>query len=67
MKTFYLQRDQDISGASGTGRVAEGVVFSNGKVSLTWLTKHSSVVFYDCIEDVEIIHGHNGNTRVIYE
>ena len=37
MKIFYLKREEDESGISGTGRVAQGFVFDNGKVAVTWL------------------------------
>ena len=32
MKVFYLNRVEDESGISGTGRVAQGFIFDNGKV-----------------------------------
>lgn len=67
MKSFYLQREVDETGVSGTGKVAEGVVFSNGWCAMTWLTDHTSVVFYPSIDDVYFIHGHNGKTKVVYE
>lgn len=66
-KLFYLQRTQDESGVSGTGRIAQGVIFDNGKVALTWLSEHPSVAMYDNIGDVRTIHGHAGNTEVIME
>ena len=65
MKPFWLERVEDNSGVSGTGRVAEGVVFSNGWCALTWLTGYTSVTFYQSIEDVEAIHGHKGNTKIL--
>ena len=34
MKVFYLKREEDESGISGTGRVAQGFVFDNGKVCI---------------------------------
>ena len=40
MHMFYLNRLIDKSGVSGTGVVAEGVVFTNGKCVLTWLSEH---------------------------
>ena len=43
MRPFWLQRVEDESGVSGVGLVAEGVLFSNGWCSLTWLTGHKSV------------------------
>ena len=65
MKPFWLERVQDESGVSGVGLVAEGVVFSNGCCALTWLTKHTSVAFYQSVEEVEAIHGHNGKTKIV--
>ena len=67
MRTFHLERLEDESGVSGVGRVAEGVIFSNGWCALTWLTPHTSVAFYTALAEVEAIHGHNGKTRVVLE
>jgi hypothetical protein len=50
MRTFYLHRIADESGVSGTGLVAQGVEFDNGKCALTWLLEVSSVVIYEKIE-----------------
>jgi len=47
MKMFYLKRVEDESGVSGTGRIAQGFIFDNGKVALTWLSEHPSVTIYD--------------------
>lgn len=66
-RTFALQRDADETGISGTGRVAEGVLFSNGRVALTWLTKHTSVAIYESMTAVEAIHGHGGKTRIVFD
>ncbi|HEU5046145.1 MAG TPA: hypothetical protein VFT75_18640 [Nocardioidaceae bacterium] len=65
MRTFHLERDEDATGVSGTGRVAEGVVFSDGRVAMRWLTETASTAVYDNIADVTAIHGHNGSTRVV--
>jgi len=67
MKIFYLKRVEDESGVSGTGRIAQGAIFDNGKVSLTWLSEHPSVTIYDSIGEVHAIHGHGGKTEVIME
>lgn len=64
MKRFFLVRDEDVSGVSGTGTVAEGVAFSGGKCVLSWVTRYHSVAVYDSIEELEAIHGHDGRTRV---
>ena len=65
LKRFYLERTLDPVGISGTGVIAEGVVFSTGKVVLQWLTEYQSIGIYDSISDVLSIHGHNGTTSVV--
>lgn len=65
MKLFEFRREVDSSGVSGTGVVAQDVIFSNGKCAVNWLTEHSSIIIYDSIEDVIAIHGHGGNTKFI--
>jgi len=67
MKIFYLKREEDESGISGTGRVAQGFVFDNGKVAVTWLSEHPSVTIYDNIGEVHAVHGHGGKTMVEFE
>ena len=67
MKIFYLKRAEDESGISGTGRVAQGCVFDNGKVSVTWLSEHPSVTVYDSLGEVTAIHGHGGKTTLEME
>ena len=64
---FHLRRKVDSTGVSGTGRVAEGVIFLNGKVALTWLTEHTSVALYDSIKTVHRIHGHGGHTEIVFD
>ena len=67
MKIFYLNRTEDESGVSGTGRIAQGFIFDNGKVCLTWLSEHPSVTIYDNIGEVHAIHGHQGKTEDVME
>ena len=64
MRRFYLYRIEDESGVSGTGYVAEGVCFSNGKCALSWTTKYISIAIYDSITDLDNIHSHNGKTVI---
>lgn len=64
MRRFNLRRLEDETGISGTGIVTEGVQFSNGNCVMRWLTTTTSVAFYNSIEDVVLIHGHNGRTVV---
>ena len=64
MKRFRLFRKDDVSGVSGIGFVAEGILFSNGKAVMCWTTKYSTIVVFDSIADVISIHGHNGSTEI---
>ena len=66
MRRFHLVRDEDISGVSGVGVVAEGVLFSTGKCVLSWTTRHRSVAIYDNAEELEAIHGHDGRARIVW-
>lgn len=66
IKSFVLKRTEDVSGVSGTGIVAEGVQFSNGKCALNWLTNHTSVAIYDDIETLAAIHEHGGKTVIAW-
>lgn len=69
MRRFELHRDEDVSGVSGTGIVAEGVAFSDGgPVALRWTSEWpTSVVFHDRgVESLEAVHGHNGRTRIVW-
>jgi hypothetical protein len=64
MKLFYLERNEDESGVSGTGKVAQGIVFDDGTCDMRWLTKIASTAIYDNLETLEYIHGHGGKTKV---
>lgn len=67
MKTFKLIRKVDVSGVSGTGVVAEGVIFHDGEVALSWFGEKHCVSVWNHIEDVVAVHGHDGLTEVVYE
>lgn len=64
LRRFLLVREEDVSGTSGTGIVAEGVLFSSGKAVLAWTTKYRSVGVYDSLAELEAIHGHEGRTKL---
>jgi len=64
MKRFRVQRTKDISGVSGTGYVAEGVMFRSGQCAVSWRSNHSSVNIYQSLEDVIFVHGHSGSTEI---
>ena len=66
MKFFYLVRSEDVSGISGTGAVAEGVIFHDGQVAMKWRTEVNSVAIYKNIQEVEHIHGHGGKTKIVH-
>jgi hypothetical protein len=67
LRRFVLHRDEDETGISGTGRVAEGVEFSDGRVALRWCAgEHRSTVTWDTVRDIEAIHGHGGLTRIVW-
>lgn len=64
MRRFNLVRDEDVSGVSGVGRVAEGCEFSNGICAMTWLTPYRSTTIYYSIKELDAVHSHGGATRV---
>lgn len=68
IRRFELHRDEDVTGVSGTGVVAEGAILSSGKAIIEWLTEWpTSVVWHDRgLESVEHVHGHNGRTRIVW-
>jgi hypothetical protein len=66
MRLFELHRDTDVSGVSGVGIVAEGVVFEDGVTVIRWRGERRSTVVWQSIEDVEVIHGHSGATRIVW-
>ena len=67
MHRFELHRDEDVSGVSGTGVVAEGVEFRDGHVALRWVVgRHPSTVLYDDVRAVTAVHGHGGLTRLVW-
>jgi len=66
-RRFHLQRDTDVTGASGTGRVADGVQFTDGTVAMRWRHRHASTVTWAHIDDAIAVHGHDGATRLIWD
>jgi hypothetical protein len=64
MRLFLLVRSKDISGNSGTGIVAEGVVFSDGQTILKWLKEPCSLGVYKSINHLVNVHGHEGNSQI---
>lgn len=62
---FQLYRETDISGVSGTGIVADGTVFENGWVALSFKSDYHGVNIYADLETVEKVHGHGGMTKIV--
>lgn len=65
-RLFHLQRDRDVSGVSGTGRVADGVLWPDGTVTIRWRGDRPSTVHWDALADAEAVHGHGGATRIVW-
>lgn len=66
-RTFHLQRDIDITGASGTGHVADGVVWPDGTVTIRWRGERASTVNWNDLDDAEAVHGHGGATTIVFD
>ncbi len=66
MRRFELIRDEDQTGISGTGLVAEGMEWPDGHVALRWGQEIHSTVLYANVDDVVSIHGHGGKTRLVW-
>jgi len=66
MRRFELHREVDASGTSGTGVVAEGVEFTDGTAALRWKVQLKSTAVYNNVVELEAIHGHNGQTKVVW-
>lgn len=65
-RRFRLERDTDVSGVSGTGVVADGVVWPDGSADVRWRGDRPSAVHWDRASHAEAIHGHGGATRFVY-
>lgn len=63
VQLFKLIRIEDESGVSGTGHVADGIIFHDGTCALHWRTPHTSTTVYKDFATVLAIHGHGGKTR----
>jgi hypothetical protein len=57
-RRFYLERRDDVTGLSGTGRVLEGVIWQSGKVTVEWRGPLSTITIYDNFETFEKLHVH---------
>jgi hypothetical protein len=66
-RRFVLRRAEDVNGLTGTGDVADGVLWPDGTASVRWRGERASIVFWaGGVEDVEHVHGHGGLTRIVF-
>ena len=66
MRLFHLVRQTDSTGISGTGIVAEGVVYGDGTVIMRWRGPHTSIAIWPSVQQMLNVHGHYGDTRIEY-
>lgn len=64
-RLFVLRRDQDVTGVSGPGDIADGVQWPDGTVALRWRERPSTSI-WDSLELMLSVHGHDGATRVVW-
>ena len=64
-RRFLLYREQDVSGSSGVGIVAEGCVLPSGRVAMEWLVPPSNFGLYSSLQALIDTHGHQGRTLVL--
>jgi hypothetical protein len=66
--TFRLHRVTDVSGVSGTGHIADGVLWPDGTATVRWRSDHPSTTNWDRgMVSVEHVNGHEGATRVVWD
>lgn len=66
-RLFHLQRNQDVSGVSGTGHVADGVIWPDGTATVRWCGDRPSTVHWDHIGHAKAVHGHGGATQIVLD
>jgi hypothetical protein len=64
-RMFAIIRDVDTTGRSGTGLVAEGVIFSDGTTVIRWTSELSSTTVFEDFDTCKAIHGHPGTHFVV--
>lgn len=64
MGVFKLVRDDDVTGVSGTGHVADGIQFHDGTVVVRWRGETPTTAIHQDLDSVKRIHLHEGRTRL---
>lgn len=68
---FSLDRTHDVSGKSGTGMVASGVIWPDGRAAMRWTGNTPpagyahcvrQINLFDNVEEITGVHNHNGST-----
>lgn len=65
-RRFWLYRKADPTGVSGTGYVAEGVEWTDGRVDLRFLSSHKTDNGFPNMKELMNLHGHDGDTEVVW-
>jgi hypothetical protein len=65
-RRFVLERTEDVSGVSGVGTVADGVVWPNDMVTICWRGDTTSIAVWQHLDDAMKIHGHDGATKAVF-
>lgn len=60
IRRFQFVRTEDVSGISGTGVVAEGVEWTDGSVTVRWLSHTASFGIFANMKAFRAVHGHSG-------
>lgn len=66
MKRFEMHRREDDTGISGTGHIADGVVFDDGLVVIHWRTATPGTTVFSSLDDARAVHGHEGKTGFVF-
>lgn len=75
LRSGVMHRSEDESGVSGTGVVAEWVMFPSGRVVIEWRNDENESLSFDdtgidlrpTMESAVGIHGHSGRTEFIFD
>lgn len=70
MKTFEMIRNNDETGVSGTGKVLEGAIYSNGQVIVYWTASdyHSFGMYKNFFEfyTIHVASHPSNNTQIMF-
>lgn len=66
MRRFLLWRRKDVTGVSGLGIVAQGVVFADGCTVVRWRGETVTTTVHNDLASVERVHCHAGATKLVW-